>query len=56
MSMVKEAIFIYLDKNATYKIKSEMLKTMKLKFKLSDEKTLQYYDEWRSHYIKQRKL
>lgn len=52
MSVIKEGIFIYLDKKATGILKAAAIKDIKKKFKLTEEKATQYYEEWRKNFMK----
>lgn len=52
MSVIKEGIFIYLNQKATGMLKSAAIKEIKKKFKLTDEKATQFYNEWRNDYMK----
>lgn len=52
MSIIKEGIFKYLYKNAEGKVKSEAIRIIKKKFRLTEEKATMFYDEWRKEYMK----
>ena len=52
MSVIKEGIFIYLDKKATVISKAAAIKDIKKKFKLTEEKAILFYDEWRKEYMR----
>lgn len=54
MSIIKEGILKYLYKNAEGRIKSEAIRLIKRKFKLTEEKATQYYEEWRKEYMSRR--
>ena len=52
MSIIKEGIFEYLYKNAEGITKAAGIRLIKRKFKLSEEKAILFYDEWRKEYMR----
>ena len=54
MSIIKEAIFIFLDKNSINMTKSNSIAKLIKKFKLSEDKATKYYNEWRNNFIMKR--